>query len=119
MIFERYPIAYDLFEGDIYEGHTLIPILKKFEKRFDLKKPIVIADAGLLSKDNIKNLVAEGYRYILGGRIKNESKKVKEAILKEKWVDSKAVKYDLSADKKLIVSYSNKRAKKDADWKNN
>jgi len=109
-----YPIAYDLFEGDIYEGHTLIPILEKFEKRFDLKKPIVIADAGLLSSDNIKNLVLKGYRYILGGRIKNESKAVKETILQEKWKDLKAVKYDLPEGKKLIVSYSNKRAKKDA-----
>ena len=109
-----YPIAYDLFEGDIYEGHTLIPILEKFEKRFELKKPIVIADAGLLSNENIKGLVSKGYQYILGGRIKNESKKVKEAILKETWSDSKAVKYTLAEGKKLIVSYSDKRAKKDA-----
>jgi len=27
-----YPIGYDIFEGNIYEGHTLIPILERFEK---------------------------------------------------------------------------------------
>ena len=48
-----YPIGYDVFEGGIYEGHTLIPVLERFEKRFNLQKPIVVADAGLLSTDNI------------------------------------------------------------------
>jgi transposase len=34
------PIGYDIFEGNIFEGHTLIPVLKKFETRFTLKKPL-------------------------------------------------------------------------------
>ncbi len=50
---DGYPIGYDIFEGGTYEGHTLIPILEKFEKRFGLNKPIVVADAGLLSSQNI------------------------------------------------------------------
>jgi len=60
-----YPIGYDIFEGGIYEGHTLIPVLEKFEKRFDFQKPIVVADAGLLSKDNISALQDNGYGYII------------------------------------------------------
>jgi hypothetical protein len=28
---DGYPIGYDIFEGSIYEGHTLIPILEKFK----------------------------------------------------------------------------------------
>ena len=42
-----YPIGYDIFEGNTYEGHTLIPILERFQARFKLEKPIVVADAGL------------------------------------------------------------------------
>ena len=68
-----YPIGYEIFEGNIYEGQTLIPILEKFEKRFNLKKPIVVADAGLLSKENISILKKKGYKYIIGARIKNET----------------------------------------------
>ena len=49
------PIGYDIYEGNSYEGNTFIPILKKFEKKFNLKKPIVIADSGLLSKNRILN----------------------------------------------------------------
>ncbi|PLX07764.1 MAG: transposase [Marinilabiliales bacterium] len=72
-----YAIGYDIFEGNIYEGHTLIPFIEQIRKKFNLNMPIVVADAGLLSKDNIKALEDNGYEYILGGRIKNESKKIK------------------------------------------
>ena len=48
-----YAIGYDIFEGSIYEGHTLIPFIEKMSRKFNLNKPIVVADAGLLSNDNI------------------------------------------------------------------
>jgi transposase len=51
-----YPIGYDIFEGNIFEGHTLIPVLEHFQEKFKLSKPVVIADAGLLSKENIAGL---------------------------------------------------------------
>ena len=38
-----YPIGYDIFEGNTYEGHTLIPILERLQARFKLEKPIVVA----------------------------------------------------------------------------
>jgi transposase len=109
-----YPIGYDVFEGGIYEGHTLIPVLERFEKRFNLNKPIVVADAGLLSADNIAALNAKQYGFILGARIKNESNKVK---LKVQKLDlsagqvEKIVKEDYTT---LFVCYSPSRARKDA-----
>lgn len=45
-----YAIGYDIFEGNIFEGHTLIPVIEKMSKKFNLSKPIVVADAGLLSR---------------------------------------------------------------------
>jgi hypothetical protein len=45
-----YAIGYDIFEGNIYEGHTLIPFIEKIAAKFNLEKPIVVADSGLLSK---------------------------------------------------------------------
>ena len=44
------PIGYDIFEGNIFEGDTLIPVLDKMTEKYGLGKPVVIADAGLLSK---------------------------------------------------------------------
>jgi transposase len=75
-----YPIGYEIFEGNTSETKTLIPVLESFQKKFELEKPIVIADAALLSQKNIDALIAEGYQYILGGRLKNESDTIKSRV---------------------------------------
>jgi transposase len=110
-----YPIGYELFEGNTFEGHTLIPVLEAFQKKFDLKRPIVVADSGLLSKTNLEELEAKGYGYILGARIKKE----KEAIIRQihAWHLSEDGAYrELKKEDgtRLIVTYSAQRAKKDA-----
>ena len=108
-----FAIGYDIFEGNIYEGHTLIPFLKKTTERFNLEKPIVVADAGLLSKNNLKDLQQEGYQYILGARIKSESKEIKQSILKKQWSDGKPIQLTREDKSRLVVAYSQKRARKD------
>lgn len=108
-----YAIGYDIFEGNIYEGHTLIPTLIKFEKRFNLTKPIVDADAGLLSTANIKLLEQNNYQYILGARPKNESNEVKKKILQRVLEDGQTMLIQKTAESRLIIAYSNKRAAKD------
>ena len=75
------PIGYEIYEGNISEGHTMIPLIRKLASRFGFDKPIVVADAGLLSKANIEELTKDGYQYIIGARPKSESDKVKEQIL--------------------------------------
>lgn len=108
-----YAIGYDIFEGNIYEGHTLIPTLEKLSKKFNLSKPVVVADAGLLSTENIDLLEENGYKYILGARIKNETKKIKQQIIESslKNDEYKTIKKDIG--QRLIITYSEKRAEKD------
>lgn len=108
-----YPIGYDIFEGGIYEGHTLLPVLEKFERRFDFEKPIVVADAGLLSKENISSLQNNGYGYILGARIKNESQSIKKQIIAAQWKDGAIIRLKKDQQQCLVVSYSASRAAKD------
>jgi transposase len=104
-----YPIGYNIFEGNIYEGHTLIPMLESFEKRFKLDKPVVVADSGLLSKSNIKSLKAKNYTFILGARIKNESKKVITEIENLNLKNAEAAEIEKEDNTRLIISYSEKR----------
>ena len=107
------PIGYELHKGNQYEGTTLLPIVKKLEKRFNLSHPIIVADAGLLSKKNIEQLEEEGYEYILGARIRSLSRADKETVLKlglkDGWLKSMTIK-----DRRYVISMSDKRAKKDA-----
>lgn len=108
-----YAIGYDIFEGNSYEGHTLIPFLEKIEQRFKLGKLVVIADSGLLSNENIAALEANSYEYILGARLKNESGKIKTEILQYTLSDGDTTSIAKDEKTRLIVNYSTARASKD------
>ena len=107
------PIGYDLFEGNIFEGNTFIPVLQKMITRFNLSSPVVIADAGLLSKKNIEALEKEHYEYILGARPKNETASIRQAILNEDLKDGGVIVISKNDTTRLVVSKSAKRAVKD------
>lgn len=110
-----YPIGYELFKGNTFEGHTLIPALEKFQKKFNLIKPIIIADSGLLSKKNIEELKQKDYQYILGARIKNDTDVISKQILDLNLIEDGQSATIIKDDKdKLIITYTEKRAKKDA-----
>jgi transposase len=107
-----YPIGYELFEGNTSETKTLIPVLESFQKKFKLDKPIVTADAALLSQKNIDALVDGGYQYILGGRLKNESDPIKNKILAMDIREGHPVELQ-HPNGRLIITYSGKRARND------
>jgi len=107
-----YPIGYQIFEGNTSETNTLLPVLESFQKKFELYKPIIIADAALLSQKNIDALRAEQYEYILGGRLKNETDAIKKKILNLEIKEGKPCELS-SSNGRLIVTYSSKRAQND------
>jgi transposase len=55
-----YPFAYDIFEGNKFEGHTMLPVIDRFSKKYGISKLVVIADAGLLSKSNMEQIRTTG-----------------------------------------------------------
>jgi transposase len=110
---DGYPIGYELFEGNTFEGHTLIPVLEKYIERFKLEKPIVIADSGLLSNSNIKELKKNNYGFIIGARIKNESSQIIKKILNLNLCNNQTSIIKKQDQLFLHISYSDKRAKKD------
>lgn len=111
---DGYPLDYDIFEGDKYEGDTLIPIIEHFVSKHKVKELIVVADAGLLSQKNMDALVAKQYQYILGARIKNESNAITAQILALRLKDEQSVILSREDGSKLIVSYKKSRAVNDA-----
>lgn len=78
---DGYPLAYCIHEGNKYEGHTMLPVINEFVRKYDLDGFIVVADSGLMTKANIAELERMGYKYIIGARIKNEPEEVKRQIL--------------------------------------
>lgn len=110
---DGYPLSYNIFNGGQYEGRTMIPIIDDFVQRFSLTDFIVVADAGLLSRKNITLLKQAGYKFILGGRIKKESKAVQDWVLSLEKDPHKLNETVINGDERIIVSYSDQRAAKD------
>jgi transposase len=108
-----FPLAYELFEGNKFEGHTMLGVVESFKERYNLRQLIIVADAGMMSNQNIKELSEKKYKFIIGARIKNESEVLKSQILSQRLKDGQSVIFQKSQKQRLVVSYSEDRAKKD------
>lgn len=117
---EGLPIGYQSFEGSTYEGHTLIPALKRLGERYNLDKIVFVADAGMMNEKNLQELEKEEFEYIVGSRLKNLPQKLQEQILDQSNYTPIKETEDIYRigqfeynNRKLIVNYSGKRARKD------
>jgi transposase len=111
------PIDYQIFPGDTYEGHTLIPALKEIRKKYTIRRVVLVADSGILSAVNIRELEENNFEYIVGARLRNMNSKLKDEILNPQNYQEITPGYQIASfaydDKKLIVNYSAKRSLKD------
>ena len=71
-----------------------------------------VADAALLSQKNIDALSENNYEYIIGGRIKNQTQKIKEKIISLEVEEGNSKELEIN-NTRLIISYSQKRAYND------
>ena len=111
---EGYPLTYCIHEGNKYEGHTMLPTIIEFVRKYNLEDFIVVADSGLMNNANIEDLEAHGYKYIIGAKIKSESHEVKDWILRQPKIERKMVEYDKGNGRRLLIGYTDDRARKDA-----
>ena len=109
------PIGYEIHPGNTYEGHTMLPIIKKLQERFNFPKPIVVADAGLLSNENIRDLEEGGYEYILGARIRSQKEQFKEKIISLNLSNGESTSIELTNGRRMVVTMSAARAKKNEE----
>lgn len=108
-----YPLDYEIFEGNKFEGHTMLPVIEAFRKKYQMQRLIVIADAGLMSNKNISSLLEQHYEFIIGARIKNETQHVQQQILNLKLEDDQSAEIRKDELLRIIIHYSDSRAGKD------
>ena len=110
-----YPIGYDIFEGNTFEGNTLLPILQRIQKQYNFGKPVVVADAAMLSNKNLDALEQGKFPFIVAARIHNETVAMQQEIIHRciGLSNGQSVVIEQNNGHRLIVAYSDKRAKKD------
>ncbi len=110
---DGFPISCAVFEGNKFEGHTLLPAALKFKRKYKIDNLTVVADAAMISKDNIRELLSHGLNYIVGARLGNLSNKMIRAISgKLNRIDKKSIRLN-TTNGYLICDFSLKRFHKD------
>lgn len=78
------PISYGLFPGNTLDKQTLIPLMENIVKDYGLGKVIVVADRGIITGDNIADLLLKGNGYVLSYSIRSSDKAFKDYVLDER-----------------------------------
>ncbi len=117
----RNPISYEIYQGNTYEGTTMIEALKALRKKYKIDQVIVVADSAMIDKDNRNFMVGNEIDYIIGDRIKSLGGQITRQLLnrdnhKPLGGHKNALTYmEVNyKGRRLICTYSSKRAAKDA-----
>lgn len=106
---EGFPVHYEVFKGNTFEGNTFLPIVLDFKRKHDIKSLTVVADSAMFSKLNLDKLKDCGISYIVGARLLNQKKeilnRIENLVLK---IHGRSIRID-----DLIVEYSDTRFVKD------
>lgn len=121
----KHPIGYRIYKGNTYEGHTFEEALLQLKTQYNINNIVVVADRGMLSKNNIQLTQDKGYEFIIGERLKSLPDPVKAYLLNldnytRTWVynhqgEQIQIRYCTikHEGRTIICTYSNKRAQKD------
>ena len=112
------PVGYEVLPGASFEGHSLLPVLQGLRARHSLRRVICVADRGMLNKDNLEAMEAEGMYYIVGAKLKQLPKRIQEQALNRDNMSSpdalgvsmQEVEY---RGNRVLISHSARRAAKD------
>lgn len=110
---EGFPVAYEIYEGNKFEGHTLIPSISNFQQKYKIKTLTVVADAAMISTDNIKALKENRLSYIVGARIANLFRLVINEINEKLKPEDGAIIRIKTKNGILVCNFSKKRYNKD------
>ena len=115
---EGLPLGYRLYNGATWEGHTLKDAIAHIKSMAEVDRVVFVADSGLLSKDNLAVIEKSEKQYIVAARLKNQPESIKKQILdKDSYQkgDTMLLKeIALPGERRLLVNYTEKRARKDA-----
>lgn len=110
---DGFPVAYEIFAGNKFEGHTLIPVIEDFKAKHGIQTLTVVADAAMLNLNNVVALKNSGLHYIVGARLGNAPPKLLKEISEALHQQNGATNRVATAHGQLVCDFSGKRYHKD------
>jgi transposase len=75
------PMAYELFPGNQNDCVTLLPVIKRIRKQFNIGKLIVVSDKGLNTQKNAYYLANRRGGYVFSQSVRGGNKELKDYVL--------------------------------------
>jgi hypothetical protein len=110
---DGFPIAYEVFAGNTFEGHTMLPVIQSFIQKHKVQHFTVVADAAMISTANITALQSANINYIVGARLGNVPAQLLDDIDKNLLREDGRMIRIKTDNGYLICSFSRQRYKKD------
>jgi len=115
------PIGYELFAGNTAEVKTLLECMQSWQKSLPAEQVSFVADRALCSDKNLSALEAAPWKYVVATPLRRSLNKAEQAqVLNTALAAPTEVEGELAwvrefdwRGRRLIVSYSSKRARKD------
>lgn len=111
---DGFPISYQIFPGNKFEGHTLMPSILSLKKKYKIKNMTLVADSAMLSDDNINLLEEQKLGYIVAARTANLKLELIDEIAKHlKQQDEATIRIETKNKGTLICHFSKARYRKE------
>lgn len=111
---DGFPISYQVFSGNKFEGHTLLPSILDLKKKYKINNLTLVADSAMLSDDNINLLEVNKFGYIVASRTANlKIELIQEISKKLNQQDKATIRITTKNKGTLICSFCKKRYNKE------
>ena len=110
---DGFPLGYEVFPGNTFEGKTMLPVLDQFMAKHDVTTSTIVADAAMLSSTLLQQVVARNMTYIVAARLASSSEELVDQVCKRLVKkDGRTVRVK-SPHGDMVCAFSSKRYKKD------
>jgi hypothetical protein len=118
---QGWPVAFDVLPGNTADVEALSLTIARFRERFRIRRAVVVADRGMLSKATLARLrdhASAPFDYILGCPLRRERAVTKEVLARpgryQQVADNLEVKEVRVGDRRYVVCCNPIEAKQDA-----
>jgi transposase len=66
VLVDGWPIAHHVFEGNLRDAMTVSDVVQDLERRFGIKRMVLVGDRGMVTSANLEQLRSGGHGYIVG-----------------------------------------------------
>ncbi len=84
-----WPITHHVWQGNRRDSTTVLDVLRDLQERFDFQRVVFVGDRGMVSEDNVKDMIDAGQGYLLGVRRRQnpELSGWLEKLQPHQWID--------------------------------